>query len=204
MRSGNAVSSHSGLIPSETAHEKRGGLLRPIARRKNLISLRSASFFTNFVSNLVHAYKFHGNLKIAFLKKLDNPEINHQFTCTLRASRFQGHWKQGRQWGFKCHKIFPSGFVFSSEHPHYSLALFSGFIFTCTTWAKKLFCNQKDPSVTSRSYWGVFVLMKIRWMITCIAERKHKCKIYCIAIYFCVPQDEKVTLQTLSSPFLLH
>ena len=65
MRSGNAVSCHSGLIPSETAHEKRGGLLWPIARKNNLISLRSASFFSNFVSNLVHAYKFHGNLKIA-------------------------------------------------------------------------------------------------------------------------------------------
>ena len=85
--------------------------------------------------------------------------------------------------------------MFSSERPHYSLALFSSFIFTCTTWAKKLFCNQKDPSITSRSYWRVFVLMKIRWMITCIAERKHKCKIYCIAIYFCVPHDEKVTLR---------
>ena len=65
MRFGNAVSSHSGLIPSETAYAKRGGLLWPIARKKNLISLRSASFFTNFVSNLVHGYKFHGNLKIA-------------------------------------------------------------------------------------------------------------------------------------------
>ena len=125
MRSGNAVSSHSGLIPSETAHEKRGGLLRPIARRKNLISLRSASFFTNFVSNLVHAYKFPGNLKIAFFKKLDNPEINHQFTCTLRASRFQGHWKQGRQWGFKCHKIFSLRFcVFK-----WASSLFTGIFF---------------------------------------------------------------------------
>ena len=65
MRSGNAVSSHGGLIPSETAYEKRRGLLWPIARKKNLISLRSASFLTNFVSNLVHAYKFHGNLKMA-------------------------------------------------------------------------------------------------------------------------------------------
>ena len=27
MSSGNAVSSHSGLIPSETLYEKRGGLL---------------------------------------------------------------------------------------------------------------------------------------------------------------------------------
>ena len=65
MRSGNAVSSHSGLIPSEKLYEKRGGLLRPIARKRNLIRLRSASFFTIFVCTLVHAYKFHGYLKTA-------------------------------------------------------------------------------------------------------------------------------------------
>ena len=55
MRSGNAVSSHSGLIPSEKLYEKREGLLRPIARKRNLIRLRSASFFTIFVCTLVHA-----------------------------------------------------------------------------------------------------------------------------------------------------
>ena len=67
MRSGNAVSSHSGLIPPETLYEKRGGLIRAIARKSNLISLRSAAFFAIFVCNLVHAYKFHG-----YLKPLDN------------------------------------------------------------------------------------------------------------------------------------
>ena len=78
MRSGNAFSSHSGLIPSE----KRGGLLWPIARKENLISLRSAAFFTIFEKkcSLVHAYKFHVNF---FFKKLDNPEIKHQFTSPL-------------------------------------------------------------------------------------------------------------------------
>ena len=72
MRSGNAISSHSGLIPFETVYEKRGGLLRLIARKKNLISPRSAVFFTIFVSNLVHAYKFHDKLKDVqcFLKDL--------------------------------------------------------------------------------------------------------------------------------------
>ena len=47
-----------------------------------MIAERSAAFFTTFICNLVHAYKFHGNLKTAkqFFKKLDNPEINHQFT----------------------------------------------------------------------------------------------------------------------------
>ena len=36
-RSGNAVSSHSGLIPPETLYEKRGGLLGPIARKRNSV-----------------------------------------------------------------------------------------------------------------------------------------------------------------------
>ena len=31
--------------------------------------------------------------------------------------------------GLQGHKIFPSGFVFSSKRPHYSLALFSSFKF---------------------------------------------------------------------------
>ena len=64
-RSGNAISFRSGLIPAGTLDEGRGGLLWPIARKGNLISLRSAAFFTIFVCNLVHAYKFHGNLKTA-------------------------------------------------------------------------------------------------------------------------------------------
>ena len=65
MRSGNAVSSHSGLISSETLYEKRGGLLWPIARKRNLIGQRLTPFFTIFVCNLVHAYQFHGYLKTA-------------------------------------------------------------------------------------------------------------------------------------------
>ena len=39
MRSGYAVSSHSGLIPSETVYENRG-LLWPIARKENFINVR--------------------------------------------------------------------------------------------------------------------------------------------------------------------
>ena len=64
MRSGYAVSSHSGLMPSETVYENRG-LLWPIARKENFINVRSATFFIIFVCNLVHAYKFHSNLKTA-------------------------------------------------------------------------------------------------------------------------------------------
>ena len=38
MRSGYAVSSHSGLIPSETVYKKRG-LLWPITRKENFINV---------------------------------------------------------------------------------------------------------------------------------------------------------------------
>ena len=62
MRSGCAVSSHSNLIPSETVYEKRG-LLWPIARKENLINVRSAAFVIIFVCNLVLACKCHRNLK---------------------------------------------------------------------------------------------------------------------------------------------
>ena len=53
-----AVSSYSSLISSESLHVKRGRLRRLIARKKNLIRLRSAAFFTFFECNLVYAYKF--------------------------------------------------------------------------------------------------------------------------------------------------
>ena len=36
------------MIPFETGYEKRGGLLRPIARKKNLVSLRLAAFLPFF------------------------------------------------------------------------------------------------------------------------------------------------------------
>ena len=78
IRSGNAVSSHSGLIPSENCTKKRERLLWPIARKRNLISLRLVAFFTIFVCNLVHAYKFHGYLKTAryfLLRQFISPPV---------------------------------------------------------------------------------------------------------------------------------
>ena len=53
---GNAVSSHSGLIPLKTAYKKRGELLWAIASKKNFINLHSICY--SFCCNLVHAYKF--------------------------------------------------------------------------------------------------------------------------------------------------
>ena len=106
MRSGNAVSSHSGLIPSENLYEKREGLLWPIARKRNLISLPSVAFFTIFVCNLVHAYKFHGffkNRSIILKKKLDSLDFNHQFTSP---PSFKDIERKVIKWGFKCQKLF--------------------------------------------------------------------------------------------------
>ena len=92
MRSGNAVPSHNGLIPSETLYEKRGWLLWPIARERNLISLRSAAFYTIFVCNMDHAYKFHGHLKTA-------PHLR-QVSRTLKTRKVI-------KWGFRSQKQFP-------------------------------------------------------------------------------------------------
>ena len=67
------------IIAGETARKIKkggGGLLWPIARKKNSSSLRSAAFVTIFVCTLVQARKFHVHYFAAiFFKILDNPEI---------------------------------------------------------------------------------------------------------------------------------
>ena len=66
------------IIGGETAREIKkggGGLLWPIARKKNSTSLLSASFVTIFVCTLVQARKFHVHYfaAIFFLKYLTIP-----------------------------------------------------------------------------------------------------------------------------------
>ena len=59
-------------------YEKRRVLLRPIARKKNLISVCSAAFFTIFLFNLVHSYKCHDNFInrfINFFKSVTIPRV---------------------------------------------------------------------------------------------------------------------------------
>ena len=64
-RSGKTVSSHRGSIPFETVKEKRGVALAYF-EKKNLISVpHSVAFVTIVECNLVHVYKFHGNLETA-------------------------------------------------------------------------------------------------------------------------------------------
>ena len=143
VRSGNAVSSHSGLIPSENLYEKRGGMLWPITTKKNLIRLRSAAFFTIFVCNLVHTYKFHGYLKTAwlcyFLKK------KKTWQSLYVSSKFLGHWKQGRQLiGASNVTNFPQILCLQV-----SVLITPGIVFTFYIFSEKLICIQKDPRLRS-------------------------------------------------------
>ena len=143
VRSGNAVSSHSGLIPSENLYEKRGGMLWPITTKKNLIRLRSAAFFTIFVCNLVHTYKFHG-----YLKPLDCVFFFFFFKnwqSLYVSSKFLGHWKQGRQLiGASNVTNFPQILCLQV-----SVLITPGIVFTFYIFSEKLICIQKDPRLRS-------------------------------------------------------
>ena len=58
--------------------------------------------------------------------------------------KFQEHWKQGRLLNRASKRSnFSPRFEFTSERPHYSLALFSSFICTCTTSKKDKFAFKK-------------------------------------------------------------
>ena len=83
---------------------------------------------------LVHAYKFRLNVKnrfIIFLKNLTIPRLFINF-YRLQRSRIL-ETRKVIQRGFKCHKFSPEILCFISNRPHYSLALFSSFIYTCST-----------------------------------------------------------------------
>ena len=129
MCSGNAVSFHRQWFDSIlNCVRKKTGLNVSADCDKGEFDWRAfGRFLYRFVFNLVHAYRFHAKQLDKFFKKLDNPEINRQFTYPLSFKDIEN--KQGN-------KILPPDFVFTSERPHYSLALFSSFICTCTTLAK--------------------------------------------------------------------
>ena len=63
------------MIPFETGYEKRGGLLRPIARKKNLVSLRLAAFLPFFYVLWFTPKNF--TIEPFYIKKIikKNPEI---------------------------------------------------------------------------------------------------------------------------------
>ena len=108
-------------------NEKRGGLLWPIARKRNLISLRSAAFFTIFVKHVIWSTptNFTVIFFLIFLKNLTIPRLSINVRLSLVSRTLKR--RKVIKWGFRYHK-FPPDFVFISERPHYSLALFSSFI----------------------------------------------------------------------------
>ena len=145
MRHGNAVSSHSGFIKIIWNCILYYimyiiGSLRPIARKKNLISVCSAAFITIFLFNLVHSYKCHDNFinrSIIFLKAWQSRELVINLYCLQvpRTLKIRTAFK----WVFKCHN-FPHPQRFGGLKWTSSLfteLLFSNFIFTCTTLSKK-------------------------------------------------------------------
>ena len=79
---------------------------KPIARKKNLITLCSATFVTILLCTLVQAYKFYvKSRQILFWKKLDNPEINHQLL--ISPPSFKGiENKKGNEMGIPMSQIF--------------------------------------------------------------------------------------------------
>ena len=148
---GNAASSHSGLIPLKTAYKKRGELLWAIASKKNFINLHSATFVTVFARNLVHGHKFRIFQKTARWIFWQIWQSRNQLSINIPC-KFQEHWKQ-RRFLNRASNItnFSPDFVFTSERPRYSLALFSSFICTCTL-ARRYNLRQKGPSVKSPEY----------------------------------------------------
>ena len=155
---GNAASSHSGLIPLK-ASKKRGELLWAIGSKKNFINFHSTAFVAVLARNLVHAYKFcicKTNRWINFFINLKIPRsIN--IPC-----KFQEHCKQGRllnrtsnMTNFPPPPPPPPDFVFTSERPHYLLALFSSFICTCTFSTKKEICIKKNSRLLSEEISGI-------------------------------------------------
>ena len=77
-------------------------------------------------------------------------------------------WKQGRLLN-RASKItnFPPDFLFTSERPHYSLALISSFICTCTTSKRNKFYPKRTLDYLPKKY----PEYAINWLVSQIAVR---------------------------------
>ena len=64
-RFGNAVSSHSSLMPFKIVYTKLWGSPRPIAKKTDLMSVHSGALVATFVNNLVYTYKCDNYLETA-------------------------------------------------------------------------------------------------------------------------------------------
>ena len=106
-------------------NEKRRGLLWPIARKRNLISLHSAAVFTIFVCNwsiCLQISQLFKNRSINFLKNLTilRLSINVRLLQVSRTLRTRKVIK----WGSKCHKFSLTSYV-----NKWASSLFTGIVF---------------------------------------------------------------------------
>ena len=85
-----------------------------------------------------------------FLYKFDNPEINCQEIFPASFKNIEN--RKGFKIGPQIQPIFPPDFVFTSERPHYSLALFSSFICTCTTIKRYKFASKRALDYFPKKY----------------------------------------------------
>ena len=65
MRFGDAVSSHSSLMPFKIVYTKLWGSPQPITKKTDLMSVHSGALVATFVNNFVYAYKYDNYLETA-------------------------------------------------------------------------------------------------------------------------------------------
>ena len=109
-------------------------------------------------TNSTHIWCWRWDLNPA---KLVGGECSHH--CATLAP-----WKQGRLLN-RASKItnFPPDFLFTSERPHYSLALISSFICTCTTSKRNKFYSKRTLDYLPKKY----PEYAINWLVSQIAVR---------------------------------
>ena len=105
-------------------NEKRGGLLWPIARKRNLISLRSAAFFTIFVKHVIWSTptNFTVIFFFIFLKNLTIPRLSINVRLFLVSRTLKR--RKVIKWGFRYHKFSPRFCVYK-----WASSLFPGIVF---------------------------------------------------------------------------
>ena len=139
MSFGNAASSHSGLIPLKTAYKKRG---RSRVRRILLTCIQMLLIqFLHVIWSMPTIFAFFKKpLDKFFINSTIPRSIDKKYSLpVLRTLKTGKAFKQG----LKYSQFFPPDFVFTSERPHYSLALFSSFIYTCTFSKKIEFASKR-------------------------------------------------------------
>ena len=97
--------------------------------------------FLEVICSMSKNFAFFQKLPDKFFYKFDNSEINRREIFPASFKNIEN--REGFQIGPQIQPIFPPNFVFTSERPHYSLALFSSFIYTCTFSKKREFASKR-------------------------------------------------------------